>query len=304
MNKHALLAVSSLVALSACDRLDPASICSAPSVKKDVIAMLVGNIDFRFREREAEIAGSIAGRVTFTDVAFEGRDDQTGRVSCSATISSDRALRSERVLYSRQKEAGGDRYLYTVQVPYQSWGNGAQLSNTLFDPWLREFAEAALAGDDVAAADRPSPSRSSLVGSTSSAAPSAPQSPTTDPAETAGRSDDAAIYEWNNIRVFSSYRDGLNCEGCDGAPDRRPLGLGPSRVEGSHRNYLLLTPDTGNLPGGGTTYALNLKTAAITDLHTLSESNPTFQFVERDDGFYVVATQDGQAREFLLDVKR
>jgi hypothetical protein len=303
MNKPALMAITSLVAVSACDRLDPASVCSAPDVKKDVIAMLVGNIDSRFREREVEIAEKIFGRVTFTEVAFEGQDDQTGQISCSATVSSDESLRRERVFYSRQKEAGGDGHLYTVQVPYQSLGNGAQVSDTLLDPWLREYAEAALASDGVAAANGPSSSRSDLVDSTPSSAQSAGPSHATDFVD-AGRSDEAAIHEWNGIKVFNSYSHGLSCEGCDGAPERRPLSLGPSRVEGSHQHYLLLTPDTGNLPGGGTTYALNLKTAAITDLHTLSESYPTFRFVERGDGVYVVATQDGQAREFLLDVKR
>lgn len=168
-------------------------------------------------------------------------------------------------------------------------GQAGGLYSIMVARWQRTNSE------QTAASSRPA----SLARSIEAPAPAAQN--TSSPRQSP--TDEELIFQSGGIKIFSSYDDGVVCVGCGGSTDRRSLDLGFSRLEGSAPNYVLLTPDTGNLAGGGTTYAVNLTTLNQTDLHTYSEGDPRFAFEDRTDGFYVVATLDGRSRDFLLEPK-
>lgn len=286
-------ALLAAISLSGCMSQSPEQVCASPQVHQDVISVLIANLgEYRIIlgdgvdaaiARRADIAAAITDEIKFSDIAVEGRDPQTKRITCSTNVfpaSGDG--QSYRLKFTRQKEAGGREYLYTTSV---SDGSGSrQTTSSLPDAWFFEL----------------------VANATKRLQPSEAKTDAVRPAEeqdipTASYSSDQTLYERSGLKLVSNNEENdVFCIGCEGSLDRRPLGLGLVYFAKAWGDFVLLTQNTGNAAGGGTTYAVNLKTMKINDLQTNSGAGPTFEFERSDGGVIIEVSQSGRKRRLVL----
>ena len=116
---------------------------------------------------------------------------------------------------------------------------------------------------------------------------------------------EVVLYNQNGVRLVQDYAEGdVFCTGCRGSRSRRALGVGDVFFQEAWGDYVLLTQDTGNAAGGGTTYVVNLKTLKISDLQTNSGSSPSFEFEAVNGGVVVVVVENGRSRRLQLEAGR
>lgn len=286
-------ALLAAIPLSACIPQSPEQVCASPQVHQDVISVLIANLgDYRILlgdgvdaaiARRSDIAEIIADEIQFADIAVEGRDPQIKRVSCSTTVSpASGDGQSYRLEFTRQKEAGGREYLYTTSI---SDGSGSrQTTSSVPDVWFFEL---------VAKATK----RLRRAGeATDAAQPADDQGRISDP-----YSSDQTLFERGGLKLVSNNEENdVFCIGCEGSRSRRALRLGLVYFTQAWGDFVLLTQNTGNAAGGGTTYAVNLKTMKINDLQTNSGAGPTFEFERSDGGVIIEVSQSGRKRRLVL----
>ena len=286
-------ALLAAIPLSACIPQLPEQVCASPQVHQDVISVLIANLaDYRLLlgdgvdaaiARRSDIAEIIADEIQFADIAVEGRDPQTKRVTCSTTVSpASGDAQSYRLQFTRQKEAGGREYLYTTSV---SDGPGSrQTTSSVPDVWFFELVAKATKRLRQAGA------------ATDAALPADEQGRISDP-----YSSDQTLFERGGLKLVSNNEENdVFCIGCDGSRSRRALRLGLVYFTQAWGDFVLLTQNTGNAAGGGTTYAVNLKTLKINDLQTNSGAGPTFEFQRSDGGVIIEVSESGRKRRLVL----
>lgn len=117
--RYGILTIGSaacLVAVSACEQISPARVCQAPETitgaRQALLNQLVGDdpsIDIDQMDQ------AFADVVRFELITFEGYDRQTRLVRCKAQLSSPTITGGADVTYTRQPEASGKGYVYTLE---------------------------------------------------------------------------------------------------------------------------------------------------------------------------------------------
>ena len=301
MNRLTLAAILAAIPLAACLPKSPAQICASPDVHGDVISVLIGNLDeygmlFGDRlnaiiDRRAEFSEAIESEIRFSNIALEERDSDTGRITCSAEVSPATGEGdSYRLVFTRQKEAGGSEFLYTTRV-FEDVGNGQQSSQSIPDIWFIKLLIDATERLDNPQAQRDPTAPTALLSKTQRL--------------TSSSSTDQTIYERRGVRlVRNDEAADVYCFGCQGQSTRRPLRVGRVFFKQAWGDFVLLTQDTGNARPGGTTYSVNLQSLQIFDLQTNSGAAPQFVFDEQDGGVVVEITQDDRKRRLVLTPPR